>query len=132
MVNTDSPGKTYTLGGPAVRSKAEVVDFITKGICRPESSVMELPEPAVRLYAKAMQFLPTSWRLLSPDDVDQLEDNLCVPRNGLGCEDLGLVPASMEKEGGTMFPFHRGSRDGTRSQFDEDSLPKRYGTIEQF
>jgi NADH dehydrogenase (ubiquinone) 1 alpha subcomplex subunit 9 len=132
MVNSDAPGKTYTLGGPTVRTKAEIVDFITKGIIRPESSAVQLPEPVVRLFAKATQYLPHNWRLMSPDDVDQLEDDLTVPKNALTCADLGLTPSSMEKEGGTMFPFHRGSRDGSRGQFGEDELPKRYGRIESF
>lgn len=132
MVNSDAPGKTYTLGGPEVMTKREIIAFVTNEIARRgDTTVMELPPKAVRLYAKACTMLPIDWRLVSPDDVDQCEADVTVPNRVLGCEDLGLTPASMEKEAGYGLIRHRGDRDHHHMQFDMDELPKRYGRFEK-
>lgn len=130
MVNSDAPGKTYTLGGPDVYTKREIVSFVSDKINRPECSVVEMPTSIAKLYARAISFLPASWRLVSPDDVDQCVDgdNL-VNKRDLTCEDLGFTPTPMTQDGPTGLIRHRGQRDPKNNQFEN---PKGFGKIEAF
>lgn len=129
MVNSDAPGKTYTLGGPEVLTQSQVIDFVSDAVCRDESAGLGLPDAGIRAFAKALTFLPKSWRIVNPDDVNQLYCNTTVPKGALGCEDLGLKPVTLEKEGTTVLIRHRGQRDPKHGAFE---YAKGYGKIEAF
>lgn len=130
MVDSKCPGKTYTLGGPEVIDKSQLYDFVKHQICRPETSIMPMPEFAGRLYAMAAeQFLPVSWRLLSQDDMIRCDSDNVVPKNVLGCADLNIKPVTLQKEGSTVLIRHRGARDAAHNQFE---LPKGYGKFSDF
>jgi len=130
MVNTQSPGKTYTLGGPEVMSKTDLLNFVMEQTVRQDSSIVDLPEFVARVYATVVEnFAPVSWRMLSVDDIDRASMDNVVPTKVLGCEDLGVKPVTMEKEGSVVLIRHRGARDAKHNQFD---LPKGYGKIDAF
>lgn len=111
MVNSDAPGKTYTLGGPEVLTHSDVIDFVAREIARTDAAGFPLPEFGVRLFSKACTFLPQRFRLVAPDDVNQLLSNTTVPKNSLGCADLGLTPVTIQKQGTVGLIRHRGQRD---------------------
>lgn len=128
MVNSDSPGKTYTLGGPEVMTKRDILEFVADDISRPETSYLEIPKRLCMLYAKAAEMAPVNWRLMSPDDVDQSDTDKVVPAIGaLTCADLGVKPVTLAKEGSTVLIRHRGARDSKHNQFQ---LARGYGKYE--
>lgn len=134
MVNSDAPGKTYELGGPEIMTRGDVYNLIKHDIVRPESSTLGVPSKVCRLVGQALQALPVKWRLISPDDVDQSQYDLVVPKFSLTCGDLGVKPVSITKEGPPVLMRHRGNRDAMHHQWHEE-YPKSlegFGKVDKF
>ena len=86
-------GKTYELGGPAVYTFKELMQFVLRETGR---SRMLLPVPfwLASLKALFLQFFPTP--ILTPDQVTLLKSDAVVSPRALGLKDLGIAPDSIE------------------------------------
>src|SRR3954469_8494478 len=92
-----TPGATYELGGPDVRTFKELMQFVLATIER-RRLLVPLPFALASLQAAVLQFLPTP--PLTPDQVELLKvDNVvsdAARREGRTLEDLGIDPVDME------------------------------------
>jgi NADH dehydrogenase len=86
-------GKTYDLGGPAVYSFKDLMQFILRetGRSRP---LLPVPFFLASLKAMFLQFMPTP--LLTPDQVTLLKTDNVVSQGALTFKDLGIQPDSIE------------------------------------
>lgn len=122
VVDADAPGRIYELGGPETFTKKQIIEWIAREIGREdETIIVPLSKRMCRLYARVLTLLPTSWRLLTPDQVDQMEMEMVLEiKKGIyGLSDLGIKPVSISHEGKHVLMRHKGDRDGP--QFN---LPK--------
>jgi uncharacterized protein YbjT (DUF2867 family) len=91
-----TPGATYELGGPDVRTFKELMQFVLATIER-RRLLLPLPFGLANLQAAVLQFLPTP--PLTPDQVELLKvDNVvsdAARREGRTLEDLGIDPVDM-------------------------------------
>lgn len=86
-------GKTYELGGPAVYSFKELMEFILRTTDR-KRLLVPLPFGIASFKAFFLQFLPTP--LLTPDQVRMLKTDTVVSPDALKPSDLGIAPDSIE------------------------------------
>jgi len=86
-------GKTYELGGPAVYSFKELMQFILRETHR-SRPLLPVPFFLASLKAMFLQFMPTP--LLTPDQVTLLKSDNVVSPGTLTLKDLGIVPDSIE------------------------------------
>lgn len=90
-------GATYELGGPAVKSMKEIIEFVlaTTGRQRP---LVTLPFGLAAFQAKFLQYLPNP--LLTPDQVKLLKtDNVVsagAEADGRTLQGLGIQPKTVE------------------------------------
>lgn len=91
------PGTVYELGGPAVKSFRELLEFVLATIQR-KRLLVPLPFGLARLQAKVLQLLPKP--LLTEDQVELLRtDNVvsaAAKTEGRTLESLGIQPQSVE------------------------------------
>ncbi|WP_439572551.1 complex I NDUFA9 subunit family protein [Phreatobacter sp.] len=91
------PGAVYELGGPAVRSFRELMEFVLATTGR-NRLLVPLPFGLARLKAKVLQYLPNP--PLTPDQVEMLRTDNVVSEQakaeGLTLEGLGIRPQSVE------------------------------------
>ncbi|WP_296572408.1 complex I NDUFA9 subunit family protein [Phreatobacter sp.] len=91
------PGTVYELGGPAVKSFRELLEFVLATIQR-KRLLVSLPFGLARLQAKVLQLLPKP--LLTEDQVELLRsDNVvsaAAKAEGRTLEGLGIQPQSVE------------------------------------
>jgi uncharacterized protein YbjT (DUF2867 family) len=91
------PGTTYELGGPAVKSFKELMQFLLATIGR-SRLLVPIPFAIAKLQASFLQFMPKP--LLTPDQVALLKSDNVVSedatREGRTLEGLGIVPTAME------------------------------------
>ncbi len=92
-----TPGAVYELGGPAVRSFKELMQFLLATIER-KRFLLPIPFELAKVPAFFLQFLPTP--LLTPDQVELLRhDNVVsdeAKRERRTLEGLGITPTAME------------------------------------
>lgn len=92
-----SPGKTYELGGPAVASFRQLMEYVLKETGRTRMPV-SIPFWAARLQASVLQILPKA--PLTVDQVNLLEYDSVVSaeaaREGRTLEGLGIRPTAYE------------------------------------
>lgn len=90
------PGTIYELGGPAVYTFQQLLQFVIVTIRR-RRMLLPLPFMAAKLVASVLQFLPTP--PLTPDQVELLKtDNVVseqAKREGRTLEGLGIEPRSV-------------------------------------
>jgi uncharacterized protein YbjT (DUF2867 family) len=90
-------GATYELGGPAVHTFKELMQFVLLTIER-KRLLVPLPFGIAKLYAQFLQFLPKP--LLTPDQVELLRsDNVvsdAAKADGRTLQGLGIEPEPME------------------------------------
>ncbi|MBY0360358.1 MAG: complex I NDUFA9 subunit family protein [Phreatobacter sp.] len=91
------PGTVYELGGPAVKSFRDLLEFVLATIQR-KRLLVSLPFGLARLQAKVLQLLPKP--LLTEDQVELLRtDNVvsaAAKAEGRTLEGLGIQPQSVE------------------------------------
>jgi uncharacterized protein YbjT (DUF2867 family) len=91
-----TPGATYELGGPEVKTFKELMQFVLATIER-KRLLVPLPFPLARLKARFLQYLPNA--PLTPDQVDLLRaDNVvseAAVREGRTLQGLGIAPTSI-------------------------------------
>jgi NADH dehydrogenase len=91
------PGATYELGGPAVRTFKELMQFLLNTIQR-RRLLLPIPFELAKLPAFFLQFLPNP--LLTPDQVELLrQDNVVSDRakqERRTLDGLGITPTLME------------------------------------
>jgi len=91
------PGTVYELGGPAVKSFRDLLEFVLATIQR-KRLLVSLPFGLARLQAKVLQLLPKP--LLTEDQVELLRtDNVvsaAAKTDGRTLEGLGIQPQSVE------------------------------------
>jgi uncharacterized protein YbjT (DUF2867 family) len=92
-----APGTTYELGGPAVRTFKELMEFVLATTER-KRLLVPLPFGLASVQAFFLQFLPKP--LLTPDQVELLRtDNVvsaAAVREGRTLAGLGIEPSSIE------------------------------------
>jgi NADH dehydrogenase len=92
-----TPGATYELGGPAVRTFKELMQFLLNTIER-RRLLLPIPFELAKVPAFFLQFLPTP--LLTPDQVELLRyDNVVSDQAKLErrtLDGLGITPTMME------------------------------------
>ena len=90
-------GTTYELGGPAVHTFKELMEFMLATIER-KRMLVPLPFGIAKLYAAFLQYLPKP--LLTPDQVEMLRvDNVvseAAKADGRTIESFGIKPEPME------------------------------------
>ncbi len=90
-------GTTYELGGPAVHTFRELMEFMLATIER-KRMLVPLPFRVAKLYAAFLQYLPKP--MLTPDQVEMLRvDNVvseAAKAEGRTIESLGIKPEPME------------------------------------
>jgi NADH dehydrogenase len=91
------PGTTYELGGPAVRSFKELMQYML-GVIERKRLLVPIPFALASFQAFFLQYLPTP--LLTPDQVELLKyDNVVsaeAQRDGRTLAGLGIAPTAME------------------------------------
>ncbi|WP_027136018.1 complex I NDUFA9 subunit family protein [Geminicoccus roseus] len=92
LTRPDVLGHTYELGGPAVMSFREILDWLQKVLGR-NRYVMNLPFSVADTQARFLQILPTP--PLTRDQVLQLRSDNVVAADALGLRDLGVEPTPM-------------------------------------
>ena len=92
-----TPGATYEIGGPEVKSFKELMEYVLATIER-KRLLVPLPFALAKLKAAFLQYLPTP--LLTPDQVELLKtDNVVsedAKRDGRTLQGLGIDPVSIE------------------------------------
>jgi uncharacterized protein YbjT (DUF2867 family) len=90
-------GAIYELGGPAVRSFKELMEFMLATIRR-RRLLVPVPFPVMKLNAAFLQFMPKP--LLTPDQVELLKHDNVVSddarRDGRTLEALGIIPETVD------------------------------------
>jgi NADH dehydrogenase len=90
------PGTTYELGGPAVRTFRELMEFVLATIER-RRLLLPIPFGLARLQAQVLQLLPKP--LLTPDQVESLRSDNIVSAQAQAeertLEGLGLSPTAI-------------------------------------
>jgi NADH dehydrogenase len=90
------PGATYELGGPAVRTFRELMEYVLETTGR-RRLLLPLPFGLARLQAQVLQFLPTP--LLTPDQVESLRTDNVVSAQAQAeartLEGLGVAPTAI-------------------------------------
>ena len=91
------PGTIYELGGPAVHTFRQLMEFVLATVER-KRMLVPLPFGVAKLYAQFLQFLPKP--LLTPDQVDLLRtDNVvsdAAKAEGRTIGSFGIEPEPME------------------------------------
>ena len=91
------PGAVYELGGPAVRTFKELMEFVLATTQR-RRLLVPVPFPLLTLQAMVLQFLPKP--PITPDQVELLRyDNIvseAAKRDGRTLEGTGIIPESIE------------------------------------
>lgn len=112
LVNGDSAGKTYELGGPEVLSLRGVHEMMFSYTHRPKPLVT-LPWPLAKVQGVAMSLLPRP--LLTADQVETLKTDNIVTPGALGLSDLGLQPTPLSSALPTYLSrFRPGGRFGDK------------------
>jgi NADH dehydrogenase len=92
-----TPGTTYEVGGPAVKSFKELMEYVLAVIER-KRLLVPIPFALASFQAFFLQYLPTP--LLTPDQVELLKyDNVVsaeAQREGRTLAGLGIAPTAME------------------------------------
>jgi NADH dehydrogenase len=92
-----APGGIYELGGPAVKTFKELMEYVLVTIDR-RRLLLPLPFAVAQLQAFFLQFMPKP--LLTPDQVELLKrDNVvseAAKREGRTLEALGIEPVAIE------------------------------------
>ena len=92
-----SPGKTYELGGPHVRTFRELMEFVLATTGR-HRLLVPVPFALMTLQAMVLQYLPKP--PITPDQVELLKrDNVvadAAKRDGRTLEGLGITPELIE------------------------------------
>jgi uncharacterized protein YbjT (DUF2867 family) len=92
-----TPGTIYELGGPAVKTFKELMQFLLATIDR-QRLLVPIPFVVAKLNAFFLQFLPKP--LLTPDQVELLKRDSVVSeeatRDGRTLADLGIAATAME------------------------------------
>ena len=90
-------GTTYELGGPAVRSFKELMQYLLAAVGR-RRLLLPIPFAVASVQAFFLQFLPKP--LLTPDQVELLKRDNVVSgdawREGRTLDGLGIAPTAME------------------------------------
>ena len=86
-------GQTFELGGPEVKSFAELLAMMLEIIGRPRR-VWDMPMGLARLQAGLLERLPG--KLLTNDQIILLERDNVVATGAPGLESLGIAPTRME------------------------------------
>ena len=96
----------YDLGGPAILSLREIVEYVARVIGRPVR-IVELGPRLSALQANLLEFVPG--KPFSRDNLRSLqEDSVCARGNGL--EQLGIAPTPLE----AIVPQYLGGRQQRR------------------
>lgn len=123
VVDSNAPGRIFELGGPDVMTRRDLVNWVAAEIKNGPTVVLPLPQKICRLYAQVLaKVFPISWRMLSPDHVDQMSHDQLVSQeamegtHNMGTFDhLGITPVSMTLEGRGVLLRHIGQRQGGTS-----------------
>jgi NADH dehydrogenase len=86
-------GKVYELGGPEVKTFAELMRYMLKVIGR-KRWLVDLPWGAARFQARFLEILPEP--PLTRDQVELLKSDNVVAEDALTLKDLGIEPTPME------------------------------------
>ena len=100
LIEGDEParaGRIWELGGPAIMSFKEILEFILK-VTNRKTLLVNLPMPLARLQASFMELLPNP--MLTRDQLRLLESDNVVSQQAIGeartLEGLGIRPSSVE------------------------------------
>lgn len=92
VLNPETAGQAYDLGGPSVYSVRELYEFLFKSIHEPDN-IFEVPAAVGQAIATGISYLPNPW--VTPDMLKyQLENQILKRGNGL--TELGIIPTAME------------------------------------
>jgi uncharacterized protein YbjT (DUF2867 family) len=86
-------GKTFELGGPEVRTFAQLIEYMLKTIER-KRVVIDLPRGLAHVQAQVLQRLPG--KMLTTDQIRLLERDNVVSPGAPGLSELGIVPTPMD------------------------------------
>ncbi len=101
-------GKTFELGGPEVRSFAELLRYILDTVNR-RRLLLPLPSRIAAIQARFLEFLPTP--PLTRDQLLMLKTDNVVSEGALTLRDLGIQPTPIEViVPGCLAPFTRPRR----------------------
>lgn len=112
IADEETAGKSYELGGPAVMTFREVLEYVLAQTHR-DRALVNLPFGLAAVLAYFLQFAPGS--PLTPDQVRLLQSDNIVADNALGLSDLGITPTPVQSVAPSYLRRYR--RTG---QFDRD------------
>jgi NADH dehydrogenase len=92
-LSPDCSGATFELGGPQVKSFAELIAYMLKIIER-KRTVIDLPLGLANLQAQFLQRLPG--KLLTVDQIKLLQRDNVVADAALDLSSLGIIPTRMD------------------------------------
>lgn len=92
-LKTETRGNLYELGGPAIYTFKELMEYLLGTIHR-KRALIPLPFPLAKVMATFAQFLPTP--PLTPDQVELLKTDSVVSPQSLKAENLGIREHAME------------------------------------
>ncbi|GAX76358.1 hypothetical protein CEUSTIGMA_g3804.t1 [Chlamydomonas eustigma] len=102
LMNRDTMGKTYYLGGPEVLTYREIYDVVIKTLRLKTDDTIPVPAWAAKLafapkdWARRMlPSLPMSNWMFSSDYIDEMMKDKITPRGALGFSDLGIMPTKV-------------------------------------
>lgn len=106
----EAAGRIYELGGPAIYSFRELLDYIMRATGR-RRCLLNLPWGLAKFQARLLQYLPRP--PLTPDQVELLKQDNIVSPGALTLTDLGISPTAMEVIAPTYLDrFRAGGRFG--------------------
>ncbi len=112
LSRTESAGRTYELGGPAVMTFEDILKLVTRETHRPRALV-PLPFFAARMIGAAAQLtaLVGIKPILTRDQVVQLESDNVVSRDAEGLAELGIEPTGIEAVAASyLWRYRRGGQ----------------------
>lgn len=102
LINSDSIGKTYHLGGPEVLTYRQVYDVIIKMLRLKSDDTIPIPAWLAKLAfaprdwaRRSLPTLPMSNWMFSADYVDEISAGKVAPKGSLGFTDLGIQPTKV-------------------------------------
>jgi len=114
VMDPETMGKIYHLGGPKVVTLAELLMLIYELIIS-SSNTIDLPLPLAKFYGYVLEKFPRRFRLLSRDMVIQMKSNWVVPHSTrtekiLTLADLDLEPHTFEETIPSILLVYRRNR----------------------
>jgi len=96
LMQPETAGRTIALAGPKTYTNAEIYEYVSKTIRRPNNAVA-MPRMALELVGAAIEGLPKP--AITRDQVRTYLSDLTAPDDLPGLRDLGIEPTPLEEVG---------------------------------